>query len=272
MDCVYFSDIDSITSIAKRTIDVFATITESLEVNFQSKTSDFPRQQIKRTMKEMMTYRQNMEFPELDKLFYLLSEMALVVVESQNQTASSKRSVMEKVHNKIVKLVSSSNSIRPIPTFYELLPHIDNFDCRLAAESIIEKLSSKYQLSSPIDEEFHTANGFKSKLPDMQYVNYKPDIQITKKQSYELTKEQRNNNNVSYQENHFICLSNTYVKAKDLSEKTNECFVNIKEGMIVKLKVATDESEVAFGWYKTNPWNKKKWGFFCKYAENMKLT
>lgn len=33
--------------------------------------------------------------------------------------------------------------------FYELLPQIDNFDCRLAAESIIAKLSSKYQFSSP---------------------------------------------------------------------------------------------------------------------------
>ncbi|CAG2244705.1 unnamed protein product [Mytilus edulis] len=33
--------------------------------------------------------------------------------------------------------------------FYELLPQIDNFDCRLAAELIIAKLSSKYQFSSP---------------------------------------------------------------------------------------------------------------------------
>ncbi|XP_063443079.1 uncharacterized protein LOC134723394 [Mytilus trossulus] len=153
---------------------------------------------------------------------------------------------------------------------YEVLPHIDNFDCRLAAESIIKKLSSKYQFSSP--QEFQTANGFKVKLPDIQYVNYKSDMQITKEKPSELTKEQHNNNNIGYQDNPYNFLSNTYVKTKDLSEKTNECFVKIKEGMIVKLKVATDESEVAFGWYKTNPWNQKRWGFFRKSTENMDLT
>ncbi|XP_071174834.1 uncharacterized protein [Mytilus edulis] len=150
---------------------------------------------------------------------------------------------------------------------YEVLPHIDEFDCRLAAESIIEKLSSKYQFSSP--QEFQTTNGFKTKLPDTQYVNYKSDMQTTKKQPSEPTKEQRNNNNISCQDSQFNFLSNTYVKAKDLTDTTNECFVKIKEGMIVKLKVATDVSEVAFGWYKTDPWNQKRWGFFCKSTENM---
>ncbi|XP_052061217.1 uncharacterized protein LOC127701362 [Mytilus californianus] len=151
---------------------------------------------------------------------------------------------------------------------YEVLPHIDDFDCRLAAESIIEKLSSKYQFSSP--QEFHTATGYKAKLPDVQFVNYKSAIQIMKEQPFEATKEQRNNNNVSCQDNQFDFLINNYVKTKDLSVKTNECFVKIKEGMVVKLKVATDESDFAFGWYKTNPWNQKRWGFFCKSTENMK--
>ncbi|XP_052063343.1 uncharacterized protein LOC127703007 [Mytilus californianus] len=151
---------------------------------------------------------------------------------------------------------------------YEVLPHIDDFDCRLAAESIIEKLSSKYHFSSP--QEFHTANGLKVKLPDIQFVNYKSAIQIVKEQLSDQTKEQRNNNNVSCQENQFNFVSNNYVKTKELSEKTNECFVKIKEGMVVKLKIATDESDVAFGWYKTNPWNQKRWGFFRKSTENMK--
>ncbi|XP_071175784.1 uncharacterized protein [Mytilus edulis] len=119
MDWVYIPDIKSITSVSKRTIDVFATITESLEVKFQSKTTECLRQQINSTMKKIMTYRQNMVFPELDKLFYLLNGMVLGVVESHDQTASSKKSFVERVRNKIVKLVSSSNSIRPIPTFDE---------------------------------------------------------------------------------------------------------------------------------------------------------
>ncbi|XP_071174724.1 uncharacterized protein [Mytilus edulis] len=153
---------------------------------------------------------------------------------------------------------------------YEVLPHIDDFDCRMAAESIIEKLISKYQFSSP--QEYQNANGFKVKLPDIQYVNYKSDMQITKEQPSELTNEQHNNNNISCQDNQFNVLSNNYVKTKDLSEKTNKCFVKIKEGMIVKLKVTTDESEVAFGWYKTNPWTQKKCGFFRKSTENIELT
>ncbi|CAC5385669.1 unnamed protein product [Mytilus coruscus] len=119
MDCVYFPDINSITSVSHRTIDVFAKITETLDVNFQSKTADFPRQQIKCTMKKLTTYRQNMEFPELNKLFYLLTETVLSVVGLHNQTATSKKSVAERVHNKIVKLVSSSDSILPIPTFVQ---------------------------------------------------------------------------------------------------------------------------------------------------------
>ncbi|CAC5385667.1 unnamed protein product [Mytilus coruscus] len=407
MDCVYFPDVYSITSVSHRTIDVFATISESLEVNFNSETADFPSQQIKSIMHKMMAYRQNMEFPEINKLFYLLSEMVLGVVGAhETASESSKKSVAERIQNKFVKMVSASDSILPIPTFdqiqtedyytkvdemnklmrahgyfykelqrqqemcwiadskvqkyelclktaemsrnhladklssknlksrddsikqlqttlndkkqkaaetakryqtlltkekmtrnalrllesdllddirfnltdrihsgllsmkyilaahtkklYEVLPHIDDFDCRLAAESIIEKLSSKYQFSSP--QEFHTANGFKAKLPDIQYVNYKSAIQITKKQPSELSKEQRNNNNISCQDNQFNFLSNTYVKTKELSEKTNECFVKIKEGMVVKLKVTTDESEVAFGWYKTNPWHQKEMG------------
>ncbi|XP_071174721.1 uncharacterized protein [Mytilus edulis] len=417
MDCVYFPDIYSISSVTHRTIDVFATISESLEVNFNSETADFPREQIKTVMHKMMAYRQNIEFPEINKLFYLLTEMVLGVVGAHEtaSNSSTKKSVAGRIQNKFVKLISSSDSILPIPTFdqikteeyqtqidemqklrrahtylykelqrqqemcwianskvqkyelclktaklsrnhladklsskhlkarddsitqlqttlnykiqkaedsnqryqtlltkekvtrnalkllerdllddirfnltdrihsgllsmkyilttqtnilYEVLPHVDDFDCRLAAESIIEKLSSKYQFSSP--QEFQAANGFKVKLPDIQYVNYKSDMQITKEQPSDLTNEQRNNNNTNCQDNQFNFVSNTYVKTKDLSKKTNECLVKIKEGMIVKLKVATDESEVAFGWYKTNPWSQKRWGFFCKTTENM---
>ncbi|XP_052061193.1 uncharacterized protein LOC127701342 [Mytilus californianus] len=146
--------------------------------------------------------------------------------------------------------------------FYELLPHIDNFDCRLAAESIIDKLSSKYQFSSP--QEFRNANRFKTKLPEIQFVSHKRAQHIMKEEPSVTTKEQRNNNNVSCQDNQFNFLINTYVNTKDLSEKTNKCCVKITEGMVVKLKVATDESDVAFGWYKTNPWNQKRWGFFWK--------
>ncbi|VDH90972.1 Hypothetical predicted protein [Mytilus galloprovincialis] len=417
MDCVYFPDIYSISSVTHRTIDVFATISESLEVNFNSETADFPREQIKSVMHKMMAYRQNTEFPEINKLFYLLTEMVLGVVGAHETASNSrtKKSVAGRIQNKFVKLISLSDSILPIPTFdqikteeyqtqidemqnlrsahtylykdlqrqqemcwianskvqkyelclktaklsrnhladklsskhlkarddsitqlqttlnykiqkaedsnqryqtlltkekvtrnalkllerdllddirfnltdrihsgllsmkyilttqtnilYEVLPHVDDFDCRLAAESIIEKLSSKYQFSSP--QEFQAANGFKVKLPDIQYVNYKFDMQITKEQPSELTNEQRNNNNTNCQDNQFNFVSNTYVKTKDLSKKTNECLVKIKEGMIVKLKVATDESEVAFGWYKTNPWSQKRWGFFCKSTENL---
>ncbi|CAC5396580.1 unnamed protein product [Mytilus coruscus] len=55
-------------------------------------------------------------------------------------------------------------------------------------------------------EEFHTATGYKAKLPDVQFVNYKSAIQIMNEQPFEATKEQRNYNR-----------------------------------MVVKLKVATDE-------------------------------
>ncbi|VDI59513.1 Hypothetical predicted protein [Mytilus galloprovincialis] len=419
MDCVYFPDIFNITSVSHRTIDVFATISESLEVNFNSGT-DFPRQQIHDIMHEMVNYRQKTDFQEINKLLYLLTEMVLGVVESHHiDNVSSGKSVGERIQNKFLKLVSSDN-FQPIPTFdhvkteeyytdvdemyklmrthkhlykdmqrqqeicwsanskvqtyelclktaemsrnymadklssaklkerddsiqflqktlndkkeraaetaktyqtlitkekatrnamrliernllddikfnlidriqsglvsmkyilasqtnklYELLPIIDDFDCRLAAESLIEKISSKYQYNSP--QEFHIANGFNAKLPDTRFVSCKAATQIPKEQPSEphseQTEEQRNNNNISYQDNQFKFLSNTYVKTKDLSEKPNECFVNITKGMIVKLKIATDESKVAFGWYKTNPWNQKRWGFFCKSADNMR--
>lgn len=429
MDCVYFPDIYSITLLSHRTIDVFATISESLEVNFHSETSVFPRQQIHSIMQEMVTYRDNTEFPEINKLLYLLTEMVLGVVEShqidsveshQIDSVSRRKSVAERIQNKFLKLVSSSDSIEPIPTFdhvktdeyytdvdemyklmrthkhiyreiqrqqeicwianskvqtyelclktaemsrnhmadklsrsklkerddsirylqktlndkkqkaaetakryqtlitkektarnalrliernllddvkfnlidriqsglismkyiiatqtnklYEILPHIDEFDCRLAAESIIEKLSSKYQYSSP--QEFHIANGFNAKLPDIRFVSCKTAIQIMTEQPSEprseQKKEERNNNNVSCQDNQFKFLSNTYLKTKDLSEKPNECFVKITKGMIVKLKIATDESKVAFRWYKPNSWNQKRWGFFCKSDDNLK--
>ncbi|XP_071174722.1 uncharacterized protein [Mytilus edulis] len=401
MDCVYFPDIYSISSVTHRTIDVFATISESLEVNFNSETADFPREQIKTVMHKMMAYRQNIEFPEINKLFYLLTEMVLGVVGAHEtaSNSSTKKSVAGRIQNKFDQikteeyqtqidemqklrrahtylykelqrqqemcwianskvqkyelclktaklsrnhladklsskhLKARDDSITQLQTtlnykiqkaedsnqryqtlltkekvtrnalkllerdllddirfnltdrihsgllsmkyilttqtniLYEVLPHVDDFDCRLAAESIIEKLSSKYQFSSP--QEFQAANGFKVKLPDIQYVNYKSDMQITKEQPSDLTNEQRNNNNTNCQDNQFNFVSNTYVKTKDLSKKTNECLVKIKEGMIVKLKVATDESEVAFGWYKTNPWSQKRWGFFCKTTENM---
>ncbi|XP_063439080.1 uncharacterized protein LOC134720638 [Mytilus trossulus] len=420
MDCVYFPDIFSITSVAYRTVDVFATISETLEVSFNSETAEFPRHQVISIMQKMVEYRQNMEFPEINKMFYLLSEMVLGVVGTHETTNYiRKKSVAERIQNKFKTLVTSSDSILPIPTFdqikteeyyskinkmnklmrahtyiykelqrqqemcwiadskvqkydlclttakisrnhladklsiknlkvrddsikqlqnilndkkqkaaetarryhtllkkenmtrntlrllerdllddiifnltdrihsgllsvkhilathtnklYEILPHIDDFDCRLAAESIIEKLSSKYQFSSP--QEFHTANGSNVKLPDVQYINYKADKQmITEEQAFEPTKEQRNNNNVSCQDNQYNFLRNVYVKTKDLSKGTNECFIKLEEGMIIKLKVVTDESEVAFGWYKSNPWSQKKWGFFCKSTESMNLT
>ncbi|XP_063443474.1 uncharacterized protein LOC134723859 [Mytilus trossulus] len=422
MDCVYFPDIFNITSVSHRTIDVFATMNESLEVNFNSGTSDFPRQQIHDIMHAMVNYRQNTDFPEINKLLYLLTEMVLGVVEShQSASFNSKKSVARRIQNKLLKLVPSSHSMHTIPTFdhvkteeyytdvdemyklmrthkhiykemqrqqeicwsanskvqtyelclktaemsrkymadkissaklkerddsinflqktlsdkkeraaeaantyqtlitkekatrnalrliernllddikfnlidriqsglvsmkyilasqtnklYELLPIIDDFDCRLAVESIIEKFSSKYQYNSP--QEFHIANGFNAKLPDIRFVSCKSATQISKEQPSEplseQTEEQRNNNNISYQDNQFKFLSNTYVKTKDLSENPNECFVNITKGMIVKLKIATDESQVAFGWYKTNPWNQKRWGFFCKSDDNIRI-
>ncbi|XP_076111104.1 uncharacterized protein LOC143079579 isoform X2 [Mytilus galloprovincialis] len=295
-------------------------------------------------MQKIVEYRQNKEFPEINKLFYLLSEMVLGIAGA-HETASetSKKSVPERIQNKFIKLVSSSDSILPIRTFdqikteefytkidemnklmrahkntykelqqqqkvcwinnskvqkYELclktaemsrnyladklssknlkardnsikqlqttltdkkqkaaesakryltlltkekmtrnamrmlerdlledirfnltdrihsgllsmkyilttqtnilcevLPHIDDFDCRLAAELIIEKLSSTYQFSSP--QEFHAANGFKVRLPDIQYVNYKSGIHITKEQPPELPNVQRNNNRMN---------------------------------------------------------------------------
>ncbi|CAG2211787.1 unnamed protein product [Mytilus edulis] len=277
MDCLYFPDIYSITSVSHRTIDVFATISESLEVTFNSETADFPREKIQSVMHKMMAYRQNMEFPEINMLFYLLSEMILGVVGAHETASNSskKESVADRIQNKFVKLVSSSDSILPIPTGripkqvnemnklmrahtylykdlqrqqevcwiadskvqkYELCLntaklsrnhladklssknlkardnsitqlqttlnycmkkyHIDEFDCRLATESIIEKLSSKYQFSSP--QEFQTTNGFKTKLQIQYYViNFKSDMQTTKEQPSELTKEQRNNNSKS---------------------------------------------------------------------------
>ncbi|XP_071174718.1 uncharacterized protein [Mytilus edulis] len=415
MDCVCFPNINSITTVAHKTIDVFATITESLDMSFHSKSADFPIQQIKGIMKKLMTYKQNMEFPELNKLFYLLTETLLGVASRPHQTARSKNSIAERVQNKIVKLVPTSHSIQPISTFdqtttdeyyarldemnklrrahthvykklqrqqkmcwvadskvqkyeaclkkielpryfnadklsrsklkvrddrinylqtiinhrkekatetakrfqtlmtkeqstrnalrllerdllddmrynlveriqsglvclkyilatqtnkfYEVIPHIDNFDYRLAVKSIIEKLSSIYQFSLP--QEFRTA---KTKLPDVQFVSHKTAQQKMKKQPSETAKTQRNNNNVSFQDNQLNFLSNNYLEKTNLSEKTNECFVKTTKGMIVKLKVTTDESEVSFGWYKTNPWNQKRWGFFCKSTENMKLT
>ncbi|XP_063442862.1 uncharacterized protein LOC134723155 isoform X2 [Mytilus trossulus] len=69
----------------------------------------------------MMAYRQNMEFPEMDKLFYLLRETMFSVVVSTHNTANSKKSVVERVQNKLVQLVPSSNSIRPIPTFDKII-------------------------------------------------------------------------------------------------------------------------------------------------------
>ncbi|VDH90973.1 Hypothetical predicted protein [Mytilus galloprovincialis] len=383
-------------------------------MSFNSKSSDFPIQQIKGIMKKLMTYKQNMEFPELNKLFYLLTETLLGVASRHNQTARSKNSVAERVQNKIVKLVPTSHSIQPISTFdqtttdeyyarldemnklrrahthvykklqrqqkicwvtdrkvqkyeaclkkielpryfnadklsrsklkvrndrinylqtiinqkqekaaetarrfqtlmtkeqttrnalrllerellddirfnlveriqsglvclkyilatqtnkfYEVLPHIDNFDCQLAVESIIEKLSSTYQFSLP--QEFRTA---KTKIPDVQFVSHKTAKQKIKKQLSETlqeAKKERNDNNINFQNNQLNVLCNYYVKTKDLSEKTNESFVKTTKGMIIKLKVTIDESEVAFGWYKTNPWSQKRWGFFCKSSEN----
>ncbi|XP_063425814.1 uncharacterized protein LOC134709580 [Mytilus trossulus] len=414
MDCVYFPDIYHITSVSNRTIDVFATISEFLEVNFHSGT-DFPRHQLHGIMHDMVNYKQNTDFPEFDKLLYLLTEMVLGVVEShQSSSFESKKSFAETIQSKLLKLVPSSDSMQPIPTFdhvkteeyytdvdemyklmrthkhiykdiqrqqeicwsanskvqtyelclktakmsrnymadklsktklkrrdesiqilqkilnykmekaaetantyqtlitkekatrnalrliernlvddikfnlidriqsglvsmkyilasqtnklYELLPIIDDFDCRLAAESIIEKLSSKYQYN--LTQEFHIANGFNAKLPAIGFVSCKLSKQIQKEQPSEhhseQTEEQRNNNNVSYQGNQFKFVSNTYVNTKDLSEKPKECFVEITKGMIVKLKIATDDSKVAFGWYKSNPWSQKRWGFFCK--------
>ncbi|VDI18139.1 Hypothetical predicted protein, partial [Mytilus galloprovincialis] len=48
------------------------------------------------------------------------------------------------------------------------------------------------EFSSP--QEFHATNGFKVRLPDIQYVNFKSGIHITKEQPSELTTVQRNNN------------------------------------------------------------------------------
>ncbi|XP_076109216.1 uncharacterized protein LOC143078139 [Mytilus galloprovincialis] len=122
MDCVYFPDIYSISSVTHRTIDVFATISESLEVNFNSETADFPREQIKNVMHKMMAYRQNIEFPEINKLFYLLTEMVLGVVGAHEtaSTSSTKKSFAGRIQNKFVKLISSSDSILPIPTFDQI--------------------------------------------------------------------------------------------------------------------------------------------------------
>ncbi|VDI52720.1 Hypothetical predicted protein [Mytilus galloprovincialis] len=122
MDCVYFPDIYSISSVTHRTIDVFTTISESLEVNFNSETADFPREQIKTVMHKMMAYRQNIEFPEINKLFYLLTEMVLGVVGTHEtaSNSSTKTSVAGRIQNKFVKLVSASDSILPIPTFDQI--------------------------------------------------------------------------------------------------------------------------------------------------------
>ncbi|VDI47007.1 Hypothetical predicted protein [Mytilus galloprovincialis] len=350
MDCLYFPDIYSITSVSHRTIDVFATISESLEVTFNSETADFPREQIQNVMHKMMAYRQNMEFPEINKLFYLLSEMILGVVGAHETASNSskKESVADRIQNKFVKLVSSSDSILPIPTFDQIKVEeyqkqvnemnklmrahtylykdlqrqqevcwiadskVQKYElclktAKLSRNHLADKLSSKNlkardnsinQLQTTLNykiqkaeesnrryqtlltKEKNTRDALKLEFQTTP-TDLKPSFQIhnmlitnqtcrqRKNNHSEPTKEQRNNNNISCQDNQFNFLSNTYVKAKDLTDKTNECFVKIKEGMIVKLKVATDVSEVAFGWYKTDPWNQKRWGFFCKSTENM---
>lgn len=57
------------------------------------------------------------EFPEINKLFNLLTGMVLGVVGAHETAYESyKTSFTERIQNKIVKLVSSSDSILPIPT------------------------------------------------------------------------------------------------------------------------------------------------------------
>ncbi|XP_063442376.1 uncharacterized protein LOC134722686 [Mytilus trossulus] len=124
----------------------------------------------------------------------------LTLLTKENMTRNAMRmlesDLLDDIRFNLADLIHSGLvSMKYIPAtqtnkLYEVLPHIDNFDCRLAAESIIEKLSSKYQFSSP--QEFHAANGFQVKLPDKQYVNYKSGIHIMKEQPSEL--KQRNNN------------------------------------------------------------------------------
>ncbi|CAG2232454.1 unnamed protein product [Mytilus edulis] len=278
----------------------FATISESLDVTFNSETADFPREQLRSIMHKMMAYRQNIEFPEINKLFYLLSEMVLGVLGAHETGSNSrtKKSVADRIQDKFVKLVSAPDSIVPIPTFdqiktEEYQTQIDEMQklrrahtylykdlqrqqemcwianskvqkyelclktAKLSRNHLADKLSSK-NLKARDDSitELQTTLLYKIQKAEESNQRYQTLLTkekmtrnavklITKEQPSEMTKEQRNNNNISCQENQFNFLSNTYVKTKDLSEKTNECFVNIKEGIIVKLKVTTAESKLS---------------------------
>lgn len=50
---------------------------------------------------------------------------------------------------------------------------------------------------------------------------------------------------IKYQDNQFKFLSNTYVKTKYLSEKPNECFVNITKGkVIIRLSIMIENKTI----------------------------
>ncbi|CAG2194507.1 unnamed protein product [Mytilus edulis] len=178
-----------------------------------------------------------------------------IVGAHETASESSKKSVAERSQNKFIKLISSSDSILPIPTFdqiktEEFYTKIDEMNkllrghkntykelqqqqktAEMSRNYLADKLSSKNlkardnsikQLQTTLTDkkqkaaesakryltlltkekmtrnamrmEFHAANGFKVRLPDIQYANYKSGIHIMKEQPPELPNVQRNNN------------------------------------------------------------------------------
>lgn len=119
MEVVLIPDIYRVMSSSYQTIDTFATWCEDLEVHFNNTKTDFPTSKFQYIMKRLTDYKPNTVIPQVNRLFYILTETILNMVASQQTPMKTAKSYVGQIRNKWKKLTSSAKEIRPIQTFDE---------------------------------------------------------------------------------------------------------------------------------------------------------
>ncbi|XP_076109319.1 uncharacterized protein LOC143078307 [Mytilus galloprovincialis] len=168
---------------------------------------------------------------------------------------------------------------------HDIMQHIQKLETESQhlVTNIVNTLSSKYNSVSP--QEFHLQYRFSEELPDCEFTGYYENLRQIKLKTVKKGEQQGTSNDKAGSDGAAFthCFTRqTYFHSREVNNntlpglstasfETHAGCSAVPKGMIVKQKIATESSDVSFGWYKMQPWQQKKWTFFLKNS-NTRLS
>ncbi|XP_063443421.1 uncharacterized protein LOC134723802 [Mytilus trossulus] len=159
---------------------------------------------------------------------------------------------------------------------HDIMQHIQKLETESQhlVTNIVNTLSSKYNSVSP--QEFHLQHKFSEELPDCEFTGYHANLRQIKLKAIKKVEQQATSNDKATKDGAaftYCFTRQTYLHSRDVNNNIHPGFSAasiethagcsaVPKGMIVKQKIATESSDVSFGWYKRNSWQQKKWTFF----------